>query len=162
LWREKLLKKKTKEQELTEKEFSKLTEAEKIAHFQKDFPEPPPTVGLPSTQILEPAPYKLDDKKYHCKFCGKGFDKKTELMNHRRKVLAKQRRDMLKRSQIIPIPKDIPKQYKNLKVEFVNMCTRVASTFFIPPNWTYIRVHKPVKTQEGLWVFFEPLEVKKI
>lgn len=105
-------------------------------------------------------------KKYRCKHCSKSFDELWQLANHRRSVLANQRKEILGRSQIVPIDIKVPKQSKILKVERIGTATRIASTSFIPPNWEMVRVHKPVEakaskweTVDKIWVCFEPVVV---
>jgi len=107
-------------------------------------------------------------KKYNCQKCGKEFNELWELANHRRHVLAEQRRRFLGRKQIMPMTKNVPKQSKILKVRHDKTSTTIASTFFLPPNWEMVRVFKPVVDEatewelvDKLWVCFEPIVVTK-
>ena len=66
----------------------------------------------------------------------------------------------------MPIVKHLPEQSKILRVQRIGTATRIASTFFIPPNWEIIRVYKPIdsaksdwETLPKIWVCFEPIEV---
>jgi len=101
------------------------------------------------------------EKKYHCICHNTGFSTKTELMRHRKKVLYEQRKQEFGRSQLSSIPSYITKNYKMLHVRLDKHSTTIASTYFIPPNWTYIKIHEPIKTKNGIWVYIEPIEVTK-
>jgi len=149
-----------KPEKKTKKELSKMSPGEIRAYYQSllaPLSAPTGTASMSSQCSLETP---KDDKKYHCKFCAKGFDTKTELMRHRKKILAQQRKEAFKRSQLTPIPSYIKEGTKTVKVEVVGMSTRIYSTYFIPPNWTYIKIHEPIKTENGIWVYIEPMEVK--
>jgi len=150
-----------KNKKMTEKEFAKLTEAEKIAYFR------PPDLDMATQQPIMVEKRKVG-AKYKCKYCGKEFDELWQLANHRRHVLAEQRKQMLGRSQIRPMTVVKPKQSKILRVRHDKTATTIASTFFIPPNWNIIRVYKPIESAKSdwetvpkIWVCFEPVEVTK-
>lgn len=101
------------------------------------------------------------EKRYHCVCHNIGFETKTELMRHRKQVLYGQRKEEFGRSQLTLIPNYITKNYKTLRVENIGMSTRIYSTYFMPPNWTHIKIHEPIKTENGIWIYIEPLEATK-
>ncbi len=171
LWRERLLKKKTLKQfeELPDEEatdyFLSLSEKERAELLGTPYVEPSTTLAEQTGKPVEYEKRKIG-AKYRCRHCPAEFDELWQLANHRRSVLAKQRKEILGRSQIVPTDIKVPKQSKILKVERIHTATRIAATFFIPPNWEMIRVHKPVEakankweTVNKIWVCFEPVVV---
>jgi len=129
----------------------------------------PTTVYVPPELGIKPRPFppstpKPEEKQQQkqktsivCKHCGEEFDHFWQIGVHMRKVRIKERKDLYKRNQLSPIPTDMPKNYKIIKVEHLRSSTRISSTTFIPPSWDFVKVHKPVDTKHGRWVFFEPL-----
>ena len=156
---EKLLNLKIKK--LTNKELNKMSEEEVKAYYRSLLVPLSAPTGTASMSQQCSFEKPKDGKKYHCKFCAEGFDTKTELMRHRKQIITQQRKEAFKRSQLTPIPNYITEGYKKLKVGFVGISTRIYSTYFIPPNWTYIKIHEPIKTKNGIWVYIEPIEVTK-
>lgn len=99
---------------------------------------------------------------YTCKQCGATFDQPHKLGTHMSQHRAQARKIMFGMSRLLNVlPEEVPKDYKIVRVAHIKTSTRIPSSYFIPSEWNIICIHKPVKTETGIWVYIEPMEVEK-
>lgn len=94
---------------------------------------------------------------YHCRKCGEFFQHLWELSAHHNKVHRRRVRRLGSDGLQFSVPSKIPKDWKILKVRRIKNSTQITSTYFISPDLQYVKVHKPVAVEGGVWVFFKPL-----
>jgi len=99
---------------------------------------------------------------YACKDCGKTFDTLPALGTHANQHRAEARKIMFGMSRMLNVlPDEVPKDYKIVTVEYIGTSTRIASSYFIQKGWERVAIHKPIKQQNGIWIYIEPIEVKQ-